>query len=725
MEGGGEAPPHPMRTAAVSQALAGVERLVPIRFVELNYFCPGTPVGECNFHRYEQSDYENAVRWANEAFRPAGLQFTIRAMERYATPAFYDLTSTVTYDWSEVYSELAPLFPTLGLGSYGTPERSPDQWISKVVTEHGSPDELIVLVSFGNTNWADRPYGGKAVFVAAGGSMGNNDKLAHELGHHFGLAHTFEGSHGKEHPDRGTPITLADQWDLVVLPSTSASTPHTYFSSRATAASAGEANLRLLHQSEPSCAWESTPQPRYRCLVQYGPRTELRYQGDPVMRGMAFVRSGASPGGNLMSYMQEQGISSISDSQVELVRAYLRHDTPITLPLYQPGLSSKMTEVGRPSYARASFALDFDGDGRRDLAVWIPPLAGGGGQVQIRLSSQGFSQLLVRSAALAGDTPVFADYDGDSRTDVAFFRAVGNGRGSDLATWWWCPSAGSSTPPTCTTWPGYQFGLRGDMPIPGVDMDGNPATTEFAVWRPSSGQFFWGRPGVAATALVNDASLGRKTLPVTGFYDNDGLSDVALWEPSTATLRVWPSGSGWAAPVTRVLPAAYASSSSPTTPAAAASALVVPNMFRAATSGPRREGFGVWDPQLGNWDVLWNPAGSASLTECQWGAPGDVPVGGLGVSSDLSQLAVVRPGGSVGDGVVYRRPWSCGTPLPSGNLSTVPNRHRVMSAADMFGDGLPEILEWDMDSGWLYVHDSASGYSTYASYSVGVNSVLL
>ncbi len=102
-----------------------------------------------------------------------------------------------------------------------------------------------------------------------------------------------------------------------------------------------------------------------------------------------------------------------------------------------------------------------------------------------------------------------------------------------------------------------------------------------------------------------------------------------------------------------------------------------------------------------------------------------MPVGGLGISSDLSQLAVVRPGGSVGDGIVYRRPWNCGSPLTPGTLSTVPNRQRVLSAADMFGDGLPQILEWDIDAGRLYVHDSASGYSTHTSYAVGINSVLL
>ncbi len=43
----------------------------------------------------------------------------------------------------------------------------------------------------------------------------------------------------------------------------------------------------------------------------------------------------------------------------------------------------------------------------------------------------------------------------------------------------------------------------------------------------------------------------------------------------------------------------------------------------------------------------------------------------------------------------------------------------------MYGDGLPEVLEWDMDNGWVYIHDSAGGYSTYTGRAIGVSAVLL
>lgn len=79
-----------------------------------------------------------------------------------------------------------------------------------------------------------------------------------------------------------------------------------------------------------------------------------------------------------------------SDSQVELMREYLRFDIPVSTNYWtnltngmtgtKPALRGNRTYLGLAQPRDTTSRLDFDNDGRRDIAVWDPPAIGSTGE---------------------------------------------------------------------------------------------------------------------------------------------------------------------------------------------------------------------------------------------------------------------------------------------------------------------------------------------------------
>jgi len=94
------------------------------------------------------------------------------------------------------------------------------------------------------------------------------------------------------------------------------------------------------------------------------------------------------------------------------------------------------------------------------------------------------------------------------------------------------------------------FGHRDDVPLGPVVRDTWAPT--FAVWRPTSGQWFYlTEPGYSDTPAYTVEQWGLDTdVPLPGFdFDNDGVSDPAVYRPPSTrggagVLYVWGTTDG-------------------------------------------------------------------------------------------------------------------------------------------------------------------------------------
>ncbi|QQS42661.1 MAG: hypothetical protein IPM63_06945 [Acidobacteriota bacterium] len=162
--------------------------------------------------------------------------------------------------------------------------------------------------------------------------------------------------------------------------------------------------------------------------------------------------------------------------------------------------------------------FDFDGDGKTDVSVFRPnagALSGGpgpeGSTAQwwlLRSSDQGTRGMAFGTST---DIPAAADFTGDGKTDVAFWRP-------STGEWFILRSEDDS-------FFAFPFGANGDIPAPG-DFDGD-GKADPAVYRPSSGTWFIVRSTDGGLVIVPFGVTTDK--PIVADYDGDGKDDVGVY----------------------------------------------------------------------------------------------------------------------------------------------------------------------------------------------------
>jgi len=174
------------------------------------------------------------------------------------------------------------------------------------------------------------------------------------------------------------------------------------------------------------------------------------------------------------------------------------------------------TEIGvfRPS--THMFYLDYNGNG-----VW-------NGAVTDRSYNFG----------ITGDFPVSGDWNNDGKTEVGVFR--------NSTHLFYLDYNGNGVWNGIVTDQQYNFGITGDLPVSGDwNKDGR---TEIGVFRNATHLFYVDYNGNGAwNGGVTDRQYNfglSGDLPVSGDWNNDGISEIGVFRPSTHTYYLDSNGNG-------------------------------------------------------------------------------------------------------------------------------------------------------------------------------------
>jgi spore coat protein A, manganese oxidase len=177
---------------------------------------------------------------------------------------------------------------------------------------------------------------------------------------------------------------------------------------------------------------------------------------------------------------------------------------------------------------------DYDGDGKDDVAMWRnTPEAGQVSAFYIIYSSTGLTDII--PFGQTGDVPVVEDYDGDGKDDLSVWRANNPAQGPGQATWFVKYSANNEHGNiTYIPW-GMRYGSQADQvdePYPG-DFDGDGRADFTVQRRVDISVVSSATPGMFITQTAAGdiryqyfGHASDRILP--GDYDGDGKTDIAV-----------------------------------------------------------------------------------------------------------------------------------------------------------------------------------------------------
>ena len=275
-----------------------------------------------------------------------------------------------------------------------------------------------------------------------------------------------------------------------------------------------------------------------------------------------------------------------------------------------------------------SFKLDFNGDGRSDIAMYRE----GSRSPDIAPQPSLWYFLNTHTGQVTGtqwgrslDVPAPADYDGDGKTDVGIYRWWDFATG-DTNEWWVSKSGSGDHQVILSYEPGYQKFNRnyiGDAraeigQLYQVDVSQIPGQTCFL-----SVYFVADLLGNAIRKTVGD-TCNSIPVPVPGDYNNDGRSEIAVFDNQTYKVWLPPYNSGFTPPD-----------------------IVQPLDVDIAVPGDY-EGDGKTDfagVKTVDGRLLWRikQSSTSNMIEVDFGMAGDIPVSADYDGDGWTDIAVYRP----------------------------------------------------------------------------------
>lgn len=746
---GCEPPPAPGDTGGKTEArseplTSATDRVIPLDAVYLRGAGEGAPAPGVRL------SVEQAVAMANIPFQRAGIQFYLRSFRHVSAPilATYDPNNQVFTKWApttgyKIRDEITEIFganpwPTRP----GSDEKIPEHWMGLAVSERGVPDGQYVFVG-SQGNGSQGPNTHRFVYMNVGDLTVGNGLFAHELGHSFGLNHTWQAF--LRDAMMGAYTTPASYWDISYCPGSSVADPHT-FPTNPSSANCPNGPLTLVHGITPGIHDCTLSGSAVSCILPGRPGTGYSetqaHDSTALRRGMTYRDPDGVAGVNQMTYIGLSGANGFSPSQTELMRKTLRFDRRENLGDVVGGLSNNPLR-GKPRLGTAqsvhapTYMIDVNLDGARDLVTWTVdpwgPRNTNNGVFEVAFAPT-FSGRQSRNFGRAGDIPIMMDFNGDGRTDHGVFRPdeAESGLPSSGATWYWCAS--TSTGLGNCEFGGYNtihFGEARDVPLLGLSMGGAP---NIGVYRAENTTAFWGpasNPFPFGSIALDPADATRAHTLVLDDWDGDGKTDIGAMHNNTASMYLALSTDAWASIRAYHFPSPWGynvPNPDPNTYLGDGGSGAIPFLgLRRATAAPpstaTASAIGIWSAGTSTACVRTTIATGGTACDYQppVGDPTAVLVGGLRHPTAGSGVAVPawisQPAGGTVPSLnrlqLNTGSQSFATPRP---LTGARTRGAAVFVADMglgaTKDGAPELLVEAPDPGRWLVFWSHTDYTT-------------